>query len=215
MKNKYSEKLVVPKARSCMEKCLIQTLEAIAHISEIHDPYTATHQKSVAKLSMAIARELGFNTSDRLGVYLGAVIHDIGKIKIPAEILAYPAKLSLEQFALIKKHPEDGYEIIKNIDFPWPIKDIVLLHHERLDGSGYPFGLKAKEIPLVTKIVSVADVVESMMSHRPYRPALGVTAALDEITTHKGSLYDSNVVDVCINIFKKTEFSFLKTDKKT
>ncbi|KTD21222.1 HD-GYP domain-containing protein [Legionella londiniensis] len=214
MQKKYPE-LNVPKPRGCMEKCLIQTLEALAHMSEIHDPYTASHQKRVANLSMAIARGIGFKGRDILGIYLGAVIHDIGKIKVPAEILAYPGKLTREQFELIKKHPEDGYEIIKNIDFPWPIKDIVLLHHERLDGSGYPFGLKAKEIPVVTKIVSVADVVESMMSHRPYRPSLGVSKALDEITRYRGSLFDSEVVDVCIDIYKKNRLRFLKITKKT
>jgi putative nucleotidyltransferase with HDIG domain len=213
MDNQYAVmRLAVPKARNRMEQCLIQTLETIAHIEEIHDLYTFAHQERVAMLSIAIAKELHIKSSDILGIYLGAIIHDIGKIKIPAEILAYPGKLSLEQFALIKKHPEDGNDIVNNIDFPWPIKDIVLLHHERLDGSGYPFGLKAKEIPIFTRIVSIADVVESMVSHRPYRPSLGINAALDEIEAHKNTRYDRELVEICTSLFKKNKFSFPKTD---
>lgn len=189
------------KPENCMEECLIKTLEVVSNISEIRDPYTALHQKKVAKLSVSIAKEMSFDSSDILGIYLGAIVHDIGKVSIPSEILSYPGKLSPEQCLLIKKHPEAGHDLLKTIDFPWPIKDIVLLHHERLDGSGYPYGLKAKEIPRSVKIVSVADVYEAMTTHRPYRPALGHNEALKEITLNAGILYDKEVVAALEKLF--------------
>lgn len=182
------------KPENCMEECLIKTLEVISNLSEIRDPYTALHQKKVAELSASIAKNMNVDSSDILGIYLGAIVHDIGKVSIPSEILSFPGKLSPEQYLLIKKHPETGHALLKKIDFPWPIKEIVLLHHERLDGSGYPYGLTAKEIPRSVKIVSVADVYEAMTTHRPYRPALGHNKALKEITLNAGILYDQEVV---------------------
>lgn len=175
---------------------------AVASALEKRDPYTAGHSVRVAELAAALASEIGRpDLADRLGL-VGSV-HDIGKISVPAEILAKPSSLAPAEFALIKTHPETGYEILRNIDFGWPAADIVLQHHERLDGSGYPRGLKGAEICLEARIIAVADVVEAMSSHRPYRPALGISAALEEISANKDRLYDGSVVAACIRIFER------------
>jgi HD-GYP domain-containing protein (c-di-GMP phosphodiesterase class II) len=142
------------------------------------------------------------------GIHLASVVHDVGKIRVPAEILSKPGKLSDNEFSLIKEHSQNGYEILKSIDFPWPIAQIVLQHHERLDGSGYPNGLSDGQILMEAKILAVADVVESMKSHRPYRPGLGIDVALGEILRHKGTLFDPKVVDVCTRLFREQDFSF-------
>jgi HD-GYP domain-containing protein (c-di-GMP phosphodiesterase class II) len=142
------------------------------------------------------------------GIRIASLVHDIGKISLPAEILNKPTKLTEIEYSLIKDHSQTGYDILKSIDFPWPIAKIVLQHHERLDGSGYPNNLKGDEIILEARIIGVADVVEAMSSHRPYRPALGRDAALEEISKNKGILYDSEVVDVCLKLFKRKEFKF-------
>ena len=142
------------------------------------------------------------------GVRIASLVHDIGKISIPAEILNKPTKLSKIEYSLIKDHPQIGYDILKSIDFPWPIAQIVLQHHERLNGSGYPQGLKGEDILLEARIMGIADVIEAMDSHRPYRPALGIDAALEKITPNKGILYDPKVVDACLKLFKKKEFKF-------
>jgi len=139
---------------------------------------------------------------------LGGILHDIGKISVPAEILAKPGKISDFERGIIQQHPQSGYEILKTLDSSWPLKEIVLQHHERLDGSGYPLGLKEGEIALEAKIMAVADVVEAMSSHRPYRSALGIDAALEEIARQKGVLYGSEVVDACIKLFKEDKFTF-------
>jgi len=184
------------------------TLKAMAKILESRDPYTAGHQQRVAKLTKAIAERMGLN-KDRVDcIYTAAVIHDIGKIYVPAEILSRPTKLNKSEFALIKTHPQIGYDILTSIDFPWPIAEIVLQHHERLNGSGYPRGLKNGEIRLEAKILALADVVEAMSSHRPYRPAKSMDETLSEIENNKGVLYDSQIVDVCLDIFRKHAFSF-------
>ncbi len=198
----------LPDPNSCMERCLIKTLNVVSYMSEARDPYTAHHQERVAKLALAIAKKLGLDEALSLGVYLGALIHDIGKIKVPAEILSFPGKLSIEQYKLIQKHPVDGENIIHDIDFPWPIREIVLSHHERLDGSGYPNGLKGNDISLAVRVVSVADVVEAMSSHRPYRPAKKIHEALQYIEINAGSLYDEKVVEACIWLFKEGNFKF-------
>ncbi|GAG56809.1 unnamed protein product, partial [marine sediment metagenome] len=142
------------------------------------------------------------------GIQIAALVHDIGKINIPAEILSKPSKLNEMEFSLIKNHPKVGYDILRKIDFPWPVAKIVLQHHEKIDGSGYPQGLKGEKILLEAKIIGVADVVEAMSSHRPYRPSLGIDKALEEIIQNRGVLYDPEVVDVCLKLFKEKDFKF-------
>ncbi len=190
-----------------LRSSMLAFVTAIASTVEMRDPYTAGHQRRTAHLASAIARELQLPDYLIEGLNLASVVHDIGKIKIPAEILCKPGRLDELEFGLIKRHPETGYEILKSIDFPWPIANIVLQHHERLDNSGYPYGLMGDEILLEAKILSVADVVEAMSSHRPYRAGLGVEAALNEITRHKGVLYDASVVDACLILFKEKDYN--------
>ncbi len=190
-----------------LRKALEGTVHALAATAEMRDPYTAGHQRRVAELASAIAKEMGLPREQIEGIHMAGLIHDIGKISVPAEILSKPSKLNKMEMDLIKTHSQVGYDILKGIDFPWPIAEIVLQHHERLDRSGYPQGLKDDEILLEARILAVADVVEAMSSHRPYRPALGIDAALDEIKKGKGRLYDPNVVDACLAVFKKG-FSF-------
>ena len=180
----------------------------MAKMSESKDPYTAGHQQRVSQLATAIARKMGLPEDRIEAIKFASLIHDIGKFIIPGEILSKPSKLSKTEFTLIKEHPKTGYNIIKDVEFPWEIASIILQHHERLDGSGYPMGLKDKEILLEAKILAVADVVEAMNSHRPYRPALGIDKALEEISMNKGKLYDSDAVDACIKLFKEDGFKF-------
>jgi len=191
-----------------LRDALTKSIEALSLAIEKRDPYTAGHQKRVSELSVAIAKEMGLPKEQIEGLRLGALIHDIGKIQIPLEILSKPGKLNELEYQIIKTHPRAGYEIIKHIDFPWPIAEMILQHHERMDGSGYPMGLKNGEIILEARIIAVADVVEAMSSHRPYRSALGIEAALQEIEKNKGKLYDPQVVDACIKVFKKKGFKF-------
>jgi PAS domain S-box-containing protein/putative nucleotidyltransferase with HDIG domain len=171
------------------------TVQAMAHTVEVRDPYTAGHQKRVSHIARAIAAEMGLSSAMIEGIRMAGNIHDIGKISVPAEILSKPGILSDIQFALIKEHPATGYEILKGIEFPCDIARIVLQHHERMDGSGYPKGLCGEDILLEARILAVADVVEAMTSHRPYRPALGIEKALDEISSKKGKFYDPHAVD--------------------
>lgn len=187
---------------------LLDSITALAAIVEMRDPYTAGHQGRVAQLAVAIARELQLQDEQVEGIHLASVVHDVGKIRVPAEILNKPGKLTSLEFDLIKEHAQNGYEILKTIDFPWPIAQIVQQHHERLDGSGYPQALMGDQILLEARIMVVADVVESMLSHRPYRPALGVDAALEEIAAHKGSLFDPAAVEACIRLFQVRGFGF-------
>lgn len=191
-----------------LQRSLEATIQAVAGTVEMRDAYTAGHQRRVAELATAIARDMGLAQDQVHGVYLAAVVHDLGKIHIPAEILTKPGKLSPIEFELIKMHPEAGYDILKGVDFPWPIAQIVFQHHERLDGSGYPRGLKGDEILLEARILMVADVVEAMASYRPYRPALGIDLALQEITAHAGQYYDADVVRSCISLFREKAFVF-------
>jgi putative nucleotidyltransferase with HDIG domain/PAS domain S-box-containing protein len=187
---------------------LLQTIQAIALTVEKRDPYTSGHQERVADLAATIATELGLDETRVEGVRLGGLIHDIGKISIPAEILNRPGALADAEFTIVKTHAQAGYEIVKGIDFPWPVSEMILQHHERLDGSGYPDGLKSGEIILEARIMTVADTVEAMVSHRPYRPALSVDEAMDEITKQRGRLYDPDVVDCCVTLFTKKDYSF-------
>jgi PAS domain S-box-containing protein/putative nucleotidyltransferase with HDIG domain len=182
------------------------TIQAMSTIVETRDPYTAGHQRRVAHLACAIAREMGFAEEQISGIRMAGIIHDIGKIRIPAEILTYPDILSEAEFKIIKLHPVVGYDILKTIDFPWPVARIVQQHHERLNGSGYPFGLSGDDIIEEAKILAVADVVEAMASHRPYRPSLGISKALEEISKNRGILYDADAVDACLTLFNKKAF---------
>ena len=193
-----------------VRKTLRETIRAVARTVEMRDPYTAGHQQRVADLSRAIAEEMGLTSDETEGIYLGALIHDTGKICVPAEILAMPRNLTDNEMEMIRCHPENGYQILKEIDFPWPVARIVLEHHERMDGSGYPKGLCGEEISLEARIVCVADVVEAMASNRPYRPGLGMEKALAEITESKGTNYDPEVVDACLRLFKEREFNFTR-----
>jgi HD-GYP domain-containing protein (c-di-GMP phosphodiesterase class II) len=167
----------------------------------MRDSYTGGHQRRVANICVRIATELGLSKERIHGLHLAGTIHDLGKIGCPAEILSKPGHLSKNEFNLIKEHPQAGFNIIKDVDFSWPIAQIILQHHERIDGSGYPQGLTGDAILLEAKILTVADVVEAMASHRPYRPALGIEAALNEITKHRGTSFDADVVDKCLRIF--------------
>jgi PAS domain S-box-containing protein/putative nucleotidyltransferase with HDIG domain len=184
-----------------LQRSLLQAIRAIALTIETRDPYTAGHQARVAELAVKIGKEIGLDDDNLEGIKLAALIHDIGKISIPAEILSRPGKLEPEMFNLIKTHARSGYDIISGIEFPWPLVDVVLQHHERMDGSGYPNGLKGDEILFEARILMVADVVEAMASHRPYRPGLGLDKALEEVERGKGTLYDEQVVDACIKVF--------------
>lgn len=189
-----------------LEQTLLQIIEAIAATVEARDPYTAGHQRRVAQLASAIALEMGLPDDQVRGLYLAATIHDLGKIRIPAEILSKPGALNPVEFELVKTHPQTGYDIIKDMKFPWPIAQMVLQHHERLDGGGYPQRLTGEQMLLEAKILGVADVVEAMSSHRPYRAGLGLDAALDEISQQRGIRYDPEVVDSCLTLFREKKF---------
>lgn len=191
-----------------LRESLEQSVQTIAATVEARDPYTAGHQRRVAELATAIAREMGLDEEQIRGIHFAAIIHDLGKIHIPAEILSKPGRLSDIEFMLIKTHPQEGYDILKDVKFPWPIAETILQHHEKLDGSGYPRGLRGDEIRLEARILTVADVVEAMYSHRPYRAAIGIKAALTEIRHGRGNVYDPNVVDACIRLFDDKHFAF-------
>jgi PAS domain S-box-containing protein len=191
-----------------LRKAMGGIIQAMSLTVEVRDPYTSGHQRRVADLARAIAQEMGL-AQDRVdGIRMSGAIHDIGKISIPSEILTKPIKLSPLEYSLIKNHPGVGYNILKDIDFPWPIAEITLQHHERINGSGYPNGLSGPEMLLEAKILAVADVVEAIASHRPYRPAYEIGVALDEISSNKGILYEPEVVDACLRVFKERKYLF-------
>lgn len=191
-----------------LQRALVQTIQAIAITIEKRDPYTAGHQQRVAELAVAIAAELGLSQERTEGLRLGALIHDIGKIYVPAEFLNRPGHLNSTELEIIQTHPAMGYDIVKGIEFPWPVADIVVQHHERLDGSGYPNGLKGDAIALEARILAVADVVEAMASHRPYRAALPLEMALGEIEGRRGVRYDPQAVDACLRLFREKGFQW-------
>lgn len=184
------------------------TINALFLALEKRDPYTANHEHRVAQLSQAIGKTMGLSPDQREGLRITSALHDIGKIVVPSEILNKPTKLNDNEYAIIKTHSQVGYEILKELTFPWPVAQTVLQHHERLDGSGYPHGLFGDEIGLEARIVAVADVVEAMSSHRPYRPALSLNEALMEITRYSGVRYDQNVVQACVQVFIEDKFKF-------
>lgn len=184
----------------------------MSEIVESRDRYTAGHQKRVSEIACAIAEEMDLDIDSINAIRMAAIIHDIGKIYVPAEILSKPVRLDTLELNMIKTHSEVGYNILKNIEFTYPIAEIVYQHHERMDGSGYPRGLSGKEILLPARIIAVADVVEAMSSHRPYRPSLGMDAALNEIATHNETLYDRDVVDACLKLFRDKKFTLKESE---
>ncbi len=200
------ENLQISNAR--LRTVLNEIIQSMASIIEIKDPYTAGHQRRVADLARAIAARMKLPEEQVDGIHYAASMHDIGKIQVPAELLSKPTRLMNLEFEIIKTHPQIGYDILKNIDFPWPIAEIVYLHHERCNGSGYPRGLKNRDIMIEARILAVADVVEAITSHRPYRPALGGEIAMEEIKHNRGILYDADVVDACVDLFTAGGFIF-------
>jgi PAS domain S-box-containing protein/putative nucleotidyltransferase with HDIG domain len=196
--------------RSCqsLQQVMNDTITTMASLVELKDPYTAGHQVRVSKLACAIAQEIGLSTDQIDGIRAAGLVHDIGKISIPSEILSKPGMLNETEFTMIKTHPLVGYEILKKIEFPWPVAQTVQQHHERLNGSGYPYGLFGNDISIEARIISVADIVEAMATHRPYRPALGISEALKEIMQNKETLYDPQIVDACIHLFNVKGFQF-------
>lgn len=196
------------RAHSRLQTALEDTIYALTSALEMRDPYTGGHQRRVADLALAIARGMHLPDEVTKGVYMAGLVHDIGKIYVPSEILSKPARLRRVEMDLIRHHSIVGHDILKDVKFPWPIAQIVLQHHERLDGCGYPQGLSGSEILLEARIIGVADVVEAMSSHRPYRAALGIEKALKEITDRSGVLYDSEIVRVCTKLFRDERFEF-------
>ncbi|MBN1663733.1 MAG: HD domain-containing protein [Deltaproteobacteria bacterium] len=192
-----------------IRKALDATVRAMAATVETRDPYTAGHQYRVAHLAQAIAAEMNLDEEQIEGIRIAALIHDIGKIAVPAEILTKPGKLTPLEYNLVKTHAQSGYDILKDIEFPWPVAETVFQHHERLDGSGYPQGLESESIILQARILAVADVVESIASHRPYRPALGIEAAIEEIYKNRTILYDKDVVDACIGLIRNKGYELM------
>ena len=195
-----------------LREVLTETVLAMGNIVEARDPYTAGHQQRVTALACGIAEQLGMTEEQIAGIGIAGLLHDIGKITVPAEILNKPGRLDKMEFMLIKAHPQVGHDILKHIDFPWPIAQFVLQHHERMDGSGYPNGLAGDHILLESRIIAIADVVESMSSHRPYRPSLGIDAALREILAKKETLFDPLAVDMCLRLFAEKNFEFDKRE---
>ena len=191
-----------------LQKALNGTVKALANTLESKDPYTASHQRRVAQLACALAQELGELPHTIEGIRVMGFLHDLGKIAVPGEILSKPSRLNEYEFNLIKIHSQAGYDILKAIDFPWPVALAVLQHHERLDGSGYPHGLLGHDIILEARILAVADVVEAIASHRPYRPALGLDYAMAELSRNQEVLYDSTVVQACLRLFSEQRFTF-------
>jgi len=191
-----------------LQKTIGGIVDAITKIVETRDPYTAGHEKHVAELAAAMAVEMELSMERVDGIRMAATIHDIGKIYVPAEILSRPGRLSEMEFGIIKTHPAASYEILKMIDFPWPVAQIAFQHQERYNGSGYPLGLSGENILLEARIIAVADVVEAMTFHRPYRPRIGTEKALEEIEKNRGILYDPNAVDACLTLFRKKSFAF-------
>jgi PAS domain S-box-containing protein/putative nucleotidyltransferase with HDIG domain len=195
-----------------LEKSFDAITVAVAKMVELRDPYTAGHQRHVARIATAIARDLALSEDEIKGIAVAALLHDIGKIAIPAEILTRPGPLSPAEFEIIKSHPEAGHLIVADVPFPWPVAQIILQHHERLDGSGYPNGLTGTDILFGSRIVAVADVVSAMSARRPYRPAIGLAKALTEIEINQNQLYDATVVDACLRLFRERRFEARDSD---
>lgn len=207
MANRKVAEEQIKRYASNLEKVFLQTVAMATSLVEVRDPYTAGHEKHVAEIAMAIGREMQLPEDRIEGLRVGGYLHDVGKVMVPTEILAKPGRISAAEYALIQLHPTAGYEILKEVEFPWPVAQIALQHHERIDGSGYPKGLKGDEILLEARIIAVADVIESMAAHRPYRAALGIDRALAEIENGRGTLFDPTVVDSCLHLFREKGYS--------
>ena len=190
-----------------LEVAFKSTVQVATSLSEMRDPYTTGHSRRVAEIATALSAELGFDAQRQEGMRVAGYLHDIGKISVPSEILAKPGRLDPIEFDLIKEHAQGGYDILKGVEFPWPVAEVARQHHERIDGSGYPQGLKGEEILLEARILAVADVVEAMSSDRPYRPGLGIDRALAEIERGRGSAYDPGVVDACLRLFREQGYA--------
>jgi HD-GYP domain-containing protein (c-di-GMP phosphodiesterase class II) len=185
----------------------MSTVRVVTTLGELRDPYTAGHQRRVAEIAVAIGTELGFDAQQLEGLRVAGYLHDAGKITIPAETLSKPGKLSRAEFQLVKGHAQASCDVLKGVEFPWPVAEIALQHHERMDGTGYPQGLKGDAIRIEARIVAVADVVEAMSSHRPYRPGHGIDATLVEIERGRGTAYDRDVVDACLKLFREKGYA--------
>ncbi len=203
---KADEKL--QQSTESLRKAFLGTVQAVSTAMEFRDPYTAGHERRVSDLAVVIATKLGLSPWQIEGVRVAGLIHDIGKIYVPIEILSKPGRLNDVEMSLIRMHSQAGFEILKGPEFPWPVAEIVVQHHERIDGTGYPRGLQGEDMLMEAKIISVADVVEAMASPRPYRPALGIDMALEEIINKRGKQFDSPVADICIDVFRKNSFQF-------
>ncbi len=186
-----------------LESAFMHTVEVATTLSEMRDPYTAGHERRVAAIAAAIGAELHFDEHRQQGLQVAGLLHDIGKIIVPSEILSKPGRLNAVEYALVQGHPQASYDVLKNVEFPWPVAQVALQHHERCDGSGYPQGLKGEAIVFEARVMAVADVIEAMASHRPYRPGLGIDTALAEIERGRGSAYDPVVVDACLKLFRE------------
>jgi len=203
--NQYAN---IKQRHSELQQALDGVIHAVSLVVETRDPYTAGHQRRVAELARAIAREMGLPEWQIMGIHVAGLLHDVGKVAVPAEILSKPGKITETEFSIISNHCQVGYEILEKIDFPWPVTKAILQHHERMDGSGYPDHLSGEEIVIEARVLGVADVVEAMSSHRPYRPALGLNKALQEISQASGVLYDSKVVHACLRLLRRNEPEF-------
>jgi PAS domain S-box-containing protein len=208
-KAKRAAELVIINER--LQKSLMETIDIARELVELRDPYTAGHEKHVGDLAKAIGAEMGFDAHRQEGLMYAGYLHDIGKIIVPVEILSKPGKISPEEYNLVKNHVQAGYRLLKDVAFPWVIAQPVLEHHERLDGSGYPNGVKGEKISIEGRILAVADVVDAMSSHRPYRAALGIDSALAEIVHGRGTLYDETVVDACLTLFREKGYKIPNT----
>ena len=184
-----------------LEQSVLGTVDAVSVMMDMRDPYTSGHERRVGELAAAIGAEMGLDANVQRGLRVAGAVHDVGKIAVPAQILGKPGRISAIEFEMVKTHPQEGYEVLKGIDFPWPVAQIALQHHERLDGSGYPQGLKGEDILLEARVMAVADVIEATASHRPYRPGIGIDKALAEVEQGRGRLYDAKAVDACLRLF--------------
>ena len=190
-----------------LKTAFMSTVAVATSLSEMRDPYTAGHERRVGEIAVAIGGELGFDERRLEGLRVAGYLHDIGKMTIPAEILSKPGKLTTIEMQLIQQHSQVSYDVLKDVEFPWPVAEIALQHHERMDGSGYPQGLKGEAILFESRIMAVADVIEAMALHRPYRPGLGIERALAEIERGRGSVYDPMVVDACLRLFREKNYA--------
>lgn len=191
-----------------LRKAMMGIIQGMTLTVEVRDPYTAGHQRRVANLARYIAKDMNLSEDQIDGIRTAGVLHDLGKVSVPVELLTKPSRLTEIEFSMIQTHPQVAFDILKEIEFPWPIAQIVYQHHERMDGSGYPLGTSGGDILFEARIIAVADIVEAMVSHRPYRPALGIEEATKEISRKRGTVYDASVVDACMRLLRDKDFEF-------